>query len=465
MKIVSLTMVNNESEIIESFIRYNYNFFDIMVIIDNGCTDNTIKIVRKLISEGYSILVYDESLETYNQFQLDNKYLDLIIHELAPDIIIPLDADEFLIANKNPREALNNLNLNRIYYVGWQWYVLSKYDNIEEEFIPKRMRYCLKKPAWNYSDKSPVTKTIICVAYYQKMKLTLSMGHHTVFGNHSAEIQRINDIKIAHFRAISEQQLVYKTMCYTMRDIATTANNSETAQRTNHMALIERGGDVWKAAEEASFAGYPREIMEKPIDLSYCNIDSIKMKYSYLSQESTERRILETGREMAIKIYNIEREKKETKFVKPIIMWLDGVKGDECLFPDPTNRLTILTQMLNVRAYLTDSPEIKFLKVNFRLIITCDILKFLPYQYIVLPETIDIKSTMALLHREGLDNSKIITVKEYFSKLGIIRRIYCCFIFLVNMVKFITFYYKRNGRKATLKKITSRFHKQASSKI
>lgn len=46
MKIVSFTMVNNEAEIIESFVRYNYNFVDQMVIIDNGCTDNTIEIIN-----------------------------------------------------------------------------------------------------------------------------------------------------------------------------------------------------------------------------------------------------------------------------------------------------------------------------------------------------------------------------------------------------------------------------------
>ena len=51
MRITSFTMVNNESEIIESFIRYNYNFVDEMVIIDNGCTDNTIQIVYHLIEE------------------------------------------------------------------------------------------------------------------------------------------------------------------------------------------------------------------------------------------------------------------------------------------------------------------------------------------------------------------------------------------------------------------------------
>lgn len=51
MKIVSFTMVNNEAEIIESFVRYNYNFVDQMVIIDNGCTDNTIEIINRLKRE------------------------------------------------------------------------------------------------------------------------------------------------------------------------------------------------------------------------------------------------------------------------------------------------------------------------------------------------------------------------------------------------------------------------------
>lgn len=81
-------MVNNESEIIESFIRYNYNFIDKMVIVDNGCTDSTIKIIYNLIAEGYDITVYDESLEAYDQYRLDNKYIDLIIKEFSPDLFL-----------------------------------------------------------------------------------------------------------------------------------------------------------------------------------------------------------------------------------------------------------------------------------------------------------------------------------------------------------------------------------------
>ena len=88
MKIVSFTMVNNESEIIESFIRYNYNFFDYMIIIDNGSTDSTVDIINNLIDDGFRIILYDESLEPYNQFALDNKYLDLTIKQLNPDFFL-----------------------------------------------------------------------------------------------------------------------------------------------------------------------------------------------------------------------------------------------------------------------------------------------------------------------------------------------------------------------------------------
>ena len=113
MKIVSFTMVNNESEIIESFIRYNYNFIDEMVVIDNGCTDNTIKIVNELIKEGFKIKVYDESLEAYNQYRLDNKYLNKIINELTADLIqiIAVFLKILLIINGKAIDILHHNNM------------------------------------------------------------------------------------------------------------------------------------------------------------------------------------------------------------------------------------------------------------------------------------------------------------------------------------------------------------------
>lgn len=456
MKIVSFTMVNNESEIIESFVRYNYNFVDEMVIIDNGCTDSTIKIVRNLINEGFKITVYDESLEAYNQYRLDNKYLNKIINEIKPDIILPLDADEFLTGSENPRDVLEGLDLNSIYYVTWRWYVMTEFDDKKEVFIPKRMNYCLKRAAWNYSDGTPVTKAIIPAKYYKDLGLKLSMGHHTVFGNDKVNIVNLDTLQFAHYRAISEQQLIYKTSCYTMRDIATMENNFETAQRTNQMAIIESGKSMWEAAEESSYGGYPREIEKKPLNLKYCLKCNINMKYEDLSSESIEKRVLYTGREMAIRAYNSERSKKEKKLLKPVVIWLDGIRGDECIFPDPSNKLTILTEMYNVRGLVTITEEIKFLKANYRLIVTPDYLKFLPHEYVIIADESKYIETKELLSSLGIDRDSIISLKEYKKKLGLLLNVYCYICFIPSMLHRVNKYIKRNGFKATVNKIMAR---------
>lgn len=314
MKVVSLTMVNNESEIIESFVRYNYNFVDKMFIVDNGCTDSTVAILRKLVAEGYDITIYDESLEAYNQYRLDNKYLNMIIDDYEVDLILPLDADEFLTAETNPRFELEKLNLNKVHYVNWQWFVLTENDNLNDPFIPSRLQYCFDKPVWNYSDGTSVTKCIIPAKYYKKLNLKMSMGHHTVFGNDSVEIETHNSLRFAHYRAIGEEQLIYKTTCYTIRDIATMENNFETAQRTNQMALIESGTSMWDAAVKASYGGYTGNIIHNPINLEYCQKSLCEMKYSMLSMEPLKERVKNIGREMAIRAYNSERSKKKKHF-------------------------------------------------------------------------------------------------------------------------------------------------------
>lgn len=460
MKIVSFTMVNNESEIIESFIRYNYNFLDEMYIIDNGCTDNTIKILHNLINDGYKIVIYDESLEAYDQFRLDNKYLNKIIKESDPDLIIPLDADEFIISDhKDPRKEMEKLSLDKIYYVNWQWYVMTEKDDVKETFIPRRLKYCLKRTVWNYSDGTPVTKVILPARYFKEKKLTMSMGHHTVYGDKSIAIEEINNIKLAHYRATSEEQLVYKTCCYTMRDIATMGNNIETAQRTSQLAKIESGISMHDAAIEASYAGYPKEIKENQIDLSFCEPDSLTIKYSDLSSESIAERIMRTGQEMAIRSYNLERKLKEYMWLEPIVLWLDGVRKTDVFLPDPSNESTFLVAKYNVRAYLTMQEEIKFLKCNYRLLVNPEQVKFIPHQFIVVPSTCDVEDVRMKLHNGGFSTDRVISVGEYRKKLGLIKCFYSDLLVVPGMIVRIKKYIGRNGVNGTVRKIKERLRK------
>lgn len=61
MKIVSITAVKNESDIIESFIRYHLNIFDFMILLDNGSTDDTSFILNKLMEENLPLYVINDT--------------------------------------------------------------------------------------------------------------------------------------------------------------------------------------------------------------------------------------------------------------------------------------------------------------------------------------------------------------------------------------------------------------------
>lgn len=459
MKIVSFTMVNNESEIIESFVRYNSNFVDHMFVIDNGCTDNTIKILHKMIDEGYKITIFDESLSAYDQFRLDNKYLNLIIDEYNPDWILPLDADEFLTGERNPRELLENLDLDYIYYVHWQWYVMTDKDDIATSFVPSRLKYCFSKPVQNKGAAEPETKALIPSKYYKQMNLTLSMGHHKVFGNSNVKVKTINDIRLAHYRAISEEQIIAKTMCYTMRDIATMNNNVETAQRANQMACIERGENMHDAVMQISRGGYIDDVICNPLNLSFCTKSSLIIKYAYLMDEDRADRTYKTGVEMAIRAYNSERNKDEKVGLKPILVWMDGIRNDGYLFPDPSNDITLLASKYNVRGYVTNCEEIKFLKVNYRLIITPEITKFFPYEYVVIPNTVNFTEIRDFLVKEGIKQDLIISEKEYSKRIGPIRLCYSYIRFVPSVANRILMYLKRNGVTTTIKKIKQRIRR------
>lgn len=62
---------------------------------------------------------------------------------------------------------MEKLSLDKIYYVNWQWYVMTEKDDPKETFIPRRLKYCLKKTVWNYSDGTPVTKVILPARYFK----------------------------------------------------------------------------------------------------------------------------------------------------------------------------------------------------------------------------------------------------------------------------------------------------------
>jgi hypothetical protein len=116
-KIFSVLQVQNEADIIESLCRYYCSFCDGILITENWSSDNTLDILRSLIKEGLPVFITDDlGVNVHYDYQ---KQFHLAIDRYQADIILPNDADEFLVCvdGGNPRPVLESLDETVEYHI------------------------------------------------------------------------------------------------------------------------------------------------------------------------------------------------------------------------------------------------------------------------------------------------------------------------------------------------------------
>jgi hypothetical protein len=99
MKCIGFTMVKNEEDILEQFVRHNLHFLDRMYIFDHGSTDCTMDILRALASEGLPVVSVNAAsgkFVGYAQAEIMSSILQLCIRDNGAGIYFPMDADEFV---------------------------------------------------------------------------------------------------------------------------------------------------------------------------------------------------------------------------------------------------------------------------------------------------------------------------------------------------------------------------------
>lgn len=99
-KIVVITMVKNEEDIIESFIRHSMTFADELILIDHDSIDRTSEILYSLSDEYNNLFVKKYTEFEYSQSECMTALMKEAFCEYNADIVVPLDADEFLLPKK-----------------------------------------------------------------------------------------------------------------------------------------------------------------------------------------------------------------------------------------------------------------------------------------------------------------------------------------------------------------------------
>ena len=177
MKFVSVSLIKDEADIIELFIRINSRVIDHFFIVDNGSTDYTLKILERLRAEGFNITIYSDPNANYDQAEMTTKALRTASRSTKFDWAFCLDADEFInIPKKELEKELSSIDVN-VSVASLKW----------STWVPKGdSYYSYDNPLWSCFERKLEENTD-----YSKVVIPYTLAYGSVMvdmGNHNAYI-------------------------------------------------------------------------------------------------------------------------------------------------------------------------------------------------------------------------------------------------------------------------------------
>jgi len=333
IQIFSISMVKNEMDVIESFVRYNLNILDGMIILDNGSTDDTLKILKLLKKEGLPVFILEDQDKEFKHAKKMNLLLLKAINEYNADIIVPLDADEFIISNNgNPRKILEKIDTQTFHYVKWKTYVPNFERN--DQFIPARIT--------RVRDESVETfhKVVLPKELVINHDVKLTTGSHDLlfepeYANNIKSVFNA-ELRIAHFPIRSKEQTISKIVVswiYFLSRLERMESDGFHWQKIYNKLKEEEvieNEDIIEIAKEYSVIEVISNISvyEDPIDLTFCkNIeiiytdDNLKpisnilkaIEWLSISKLNYEQETIHNKKQFENKISNLSFELDETK--------------------------------------------------------------------------------------------------------------------------------------------------------
>ena len=137
MKAAAVSMVKNEGDIIELFVKINLRAFAHLYIVDHDSSDGTPAILEKLKDAGHAITVVSFKGIQQSQAQIITRLVRDVAATGKYDFVVPLDADEFLTPEPSWLGTLHDM-LGRDRYGKMPWRTFVPVSACTQSVKPSR---------------------------------------------------------------------------------------------------------------------------------------------------------------------------------------------------------------------------------------------------------------------------------------------------------------------------------------
>jgi hypothetical protein len=208
LRLASITFLRDEATIVEAFLRHNSRFVDRMFVIDDGSRDATPEIIALLRQEGLDIELIDRprSGGFYHSYSTTSALVEILANG-EWDAVVPLDADEFLVADSRAafEEDICGIPSGSVGGLSPIHYALSTRDDptIENDLVRIQHGHDLWPRAW---------KVLVPAMLGRSGNASFSEGNHAFLVGGIAAPSHTLRTRLAHFRARSPDELVAKSL-------------------------------------------------------------------------------------------------------------------------------------------------------------------------------------------------------------------------------------------------------------
>lgn len=269
MRLVAISRVLDEADIIEAFARHTATFVDHHIFLDNGSRDGTIDILSSLKKEGISLTVFQNNYVSFNESPHLTSMFREAINNHAADWVACLDVDEFLDVRACPvpiRTLLQHVEsmtptLHGV-FMRMVDYVATHDDISTETVVPVRIRK-RADPSENYK--------VIARGGQDFVGLEIAEGGHNVrLPGGQVLVGMNNYLRLAHYSERSPFQYILKFVRGWNRLLAAPADVGAGGHsyhyRTPYGILRDRPGDFLRNPWFMGFKNERPGLVDDPID-------------------------------------------------------------------------------------------------------------------------------------------------------------------------------------------------------